>query len=53
MKKTLIIVDARPLIALATMDSLNTLLLPGIRVIVPDMITYVITEHADKPIANN
>ena len=52
MKKTLIIVEARPLIALATTASLNALLLPGVRIIVPDMVKQVMTEYADKPIAN-
>ena len=52
MKKTLIIVEARPLIALATTASLNALLLPGVRISVPDMVKQVMTEYADKPIAN-
>ena len=43
---TLILADARPLLTLAIAGSLDALLLPGTRVIIPDMVMYVAT---DKP----
>lgn len=44
-KTTLIVADARPLITLAIAGSLDALLIPGARVIIPDMVMFVATEH--------
>lgn len=49
MKISLIVTDASPLITLAVADALDLLLLPGVRVIIPDMVKYEVTRHIDKP----
>lgn len=49
MKISLIVTDASPLITLAVADALDVLLLPGVRVIIPDMVKYEVTRHIDKP----
>ncbi len=46
--KMLIVADSRPLLMLALADSLDVLLIPGAKVIIPDMVMFVVTEH-DKP----
>lgn len=42
----MIVADARPIIALAKSSSLNALLIPGVMVIIPDIVMYAL--HADK-----
>jgi predicted nucleic acid-binding protein len=50
MKKiVLIVTDASPLITLAVAGELDVLLLPRLRVIVPDMVQFEVVRHADKP----
>ena len=48
-KKKLIVVDSRPLITLALADTLDVLVMPGAKVIIPDMVMFVTT---DKPGSN-
>ena len=52
MKISLIVTDASPLITLAIAGELDTLLLPGVRVIVPDMVRFEVVSHIGKPGAN-
>lgn len=49
MKIVLIITDASPLITLAVANALDVLLLPGVRLIVPDMVKFEVIRHSDKP----
>jgi len=49
MSITLIVTDAGPLITLALADALDTLGLLGARVIIPDMVWFEVTRHAEKP----
>ena len=49
MNISLILTDASPLITLAVADELDTLLLPGVLVIVPDMVRFEVTRQAGKP----
>ncbi|MTV37941.1 hypothetical protein [Duganella radicis] len=49
MSITLIVTDAGPLITLAVADALDTLTLLGARVVIPDMVHFEVTRHADKP----
>jgi len=49
MNLALIVTDAGPLITLAVADALDTLLLLGARVIVPDMVQFEVTRHIDRP----
>ena len=42
----MIVADARPIKALAKSNSLNALRIPGVMVIIPDMVMYAL--HADK-----
>jgi predicted nucleic acid-binding protein len=49
MSITLIVTDAGPLITLAVADALDTLVLLGARVIIPDMVQFEVTRHANKP----
>ncbi len=39
----LIVADSRPLLTLALADSLDVLLIPGAKVIIPDMVMFVVT----------
>lgn len=45
---SLIVTDSSPLITLAVADALDALLLPGARVIIPDMVKFEVTRHIDK-----
>lgn len=50
MKISLIVTDASPLITLAVAEALDTLLLmPEVRVIIPDMVSFEVTRHINKP----
>ncbi|RCN55770.1 hypothetical protein [Acidiferrobacter thiooxydans] len=49
MNLSLIVTDAGPLVTLAVAESLDTLLLPRLPVIIPDMVRFEVTRHADKP----
>jgi len=49
MKISLIVTDASPLITLAIAESLDTLLMLDVRVIIPDMVNFEVTRHIDKP----
>ncbi len=49
MKITLIVTDASPLITLAVADALDTLLMPKVKVIIPDMVNFEVTRHMNKP----
>lgn len=49
MNIVLIVTDSGPLITLAVADALDTLKLLGARVIIPDMVHFEVTRHADKP----
>jgi len=49
MKISLIVTDASPLITLAIAESLDTLLMLDVRVIIPDMVNFEVTKHIDKP----
>jgi predicted nucleic acid-binding protein len=49
MSITLIVTDAGPLITLAVADALDTLKLLGARIIIPDLVWFEVTRHADKP----
>lgn len=49
MKKiALIVTDASPLITLSIAGELDTLLLPQIRVVIPDMVKFEVTRHIEK-----
>ena len=48
-KASIIVTDSGPLITLAVAGSLDTLFLPGLRVIIPDMVRFEVTRHLDKP----
>ncbi|MHB8370081.1 MAG: hypothetical protein ACYDBP_10450 [Leptospirales bacterium] len=48
-KATIIVTDAGPLVTLSVAGALDTLLLPGLRVIIPDMVRFEVTRHLDKP----
>ena len=48
MKINLIVTDASPLITLAVADALDTLLLPEVKVIIPDMVNFEVTRHINK-----
>lgn len=50
-KASLIVTDAGPLVTLASAGALDTLLLPGIRVVIPDMVRVEVIRHLDKPVA--
>ena len=49
MNIALIVTDAGPLITLAVADALDTLKLLGVRIVIPDMVRFEVTRHADKP----
>nr|WP_315253146.1 hypothetical protein [uncultured Duganella sp.] len=49
MNIALIVTDAGPLITLAVADALDTLKLLGARVVIPDMVQFEVSQHADKP----
>lgn len=49
MDLSLIVTDAGPLVTLAVADALDTLLLPQLPVIIPDMVRFEVTRYADKP----
>jgi len=49
MKITLIVTDASPIITLAVADALDTLLMPKVKVIIPDMVNFEVTRHINKP----
>lgn len=49
MKISLIAIDAAPLLALAAADELDALLMPGVRVIVPDMVRYELVQQIEQP----
>ncbi len=49
MKISLIVTDASPLITLAVAEALDTLLMPEIKVIIPDMVSFEVTRHINKP----
>ena len=42
-KTTLIVADARPLLTLAIQGSLDALLMPRTKIIIPDMVMFVVT----------
>jgi hypothetical protein len=46
--KTLIVADARPLFTLAIEGSLDALLMPDTKVIIPDMVMFVVTDKPDS-----
>jgi predicted nucleic acid-binding protein len=48
MKITVIVADASPLITLAVADALDILLLPEVKVIIPDMVNFEVTRHINK-----
>jgi hypothetical protein len=48
MKISLIAMDAAPLLALANADELDALLMPGVRVIVPDMVRYQLIHRIEQ-----
>ena len=48
-KSSIIVTDAGPLVTLAVAGALDTLLLPGLRVVIPDMVRFEVTRHLDKP----
>ena len=48
-KASIIVTDAGPLVTLAVAGALDTLLLPGLRVVIPDMVRFEVTRHLDKP----
>jgi hypothetical protein len=49
MKISLIVTDASPLITLAIAGALDVLLLPGVQVIIPDLVKFEVIRHIDKP----
>ncbi len=49
MQISLIVTDASPLITLAIAESLDTLLMLDVRVIIPDMVNFEVTRHIHKP----
>ena len=48
-KASIIVTDAGPLVTLAVAGALDTLLLPGLRVVIPDMVRFEVTRHLDNP----
>lgn len=48
-KISLIVTDASPLITLAIAEELDVLLLPHIKLIIPDMVKFEVARHLDKP----
>ena len=48
MKISLIVTDASPLITLAVADALDTLLMPELKVIIPDMVNFEVIRHINK-----
>ena len=48
MKITVIVADASPLITLAVADALDILLLPEVKVIIPDRVNFEVTRHINK-----
>jgi hypothetical protein len=49
MKISLIVTNASPLITLAVADALDTLLMPEVKVIIPDMVNFEVIRHINKP----
>lgn len=49
MKISLIVTDASPLITLAVAGELDVLLLPHIKIIIPDMVKFEVTRNINKP----
>lgn len=49
MKISLIVTDASPLITLAVAGELDVLLLPRIKIIIPDMVRFEVVRHIDRP----
>jgi predicted nucleic acid-binding protein len=49
MRISLIVTDASPLITLAVADALGTLLMPEVKVIIPDMVNFEVTRHINMP----
>ena len=49
MKISLIVTDASPLITLAVADALDTLLMPEVKVIIPDMVNFEVIRHINNP----
>jgi hypothetical protein len=49
MRISLIVTDASPLITLAVAGALDILLMPEVRVIIPDMVSFEVTRHINKP----
>ncbi|MDP2783004.1 MAG: hypothetical protein Q8O38_00220, partial [Sulfurimicrobium sp.] len=49
MKISLIVTDASPLVTLAIANALDVLLMPGVQVIVPDMVKFEVIRHINKP----
>ena len=50
-KSSIIVTDAGPLVTLAVAGAIDTLLLPGLRVVIPDMVRFEVIRHLDKPVA--
>lgn len=48
-KASIIVTDAGPLVTLAVAGALDVLLLPGLRVVIPDMVRFEVTRHLNKP----
>ena len=48
-KASIIVTDAGPLVTLAVAGALDTLLLPGLPVVIPDMVRFEVIRHLDKP----
>jgi hypothetical protein len=49
MKLSIIVTDSGPLITLAVAHALDALLLPGLPVIIPDMVRFEVIQDLDKP----
>lgn len=49
MNISLIVTDSSPLITLAIADALDTLLLLGIKVIIPDLVKFEVVRHIETP----
>jgi predicted nucleic acid-binding protein len=49
MKISLIVTDASPLITLAVADALDILLMPEVKVIIPDRVNFEVIRHINKP----
>lgn len=49
MSISLIVTDSGPLITLAAAEALDTLFLPGLPVIIPDMVRYEVIQDLSKP----